>query len=222
MITLISVILSGCTQSDYSKMSNQEKIEISIEKLSEGKINEVMEILAEEVETYLENKYGSYTKLYNVKPDMDEEMRIMYNIYCYVKAIDFENNKSYDYALHSLSSVEPIDEVVTKKSIEEYKEKLEELHKIDFDSREKKLKEEQEKKAAEESRKEVALREREKLLESSPPWIGMTAEEVRKSAWGPPEDINRTTTAYGTSEQWVYSDYRYVYLEDGVVTAIQD
>lgn len=75
MITLISVILSGCSQSDYSKMSNQEKIEISIEKLSEGKTNEVMEILGEEVETYLENKYGNYTKLYNVKPDMDEETR---------------------------------------------------------------------------------------------------------------------------------------------------
>lgn len=54
------------------------------------------------------------------------------------------------------------------------------------------------------------------------PAIGMTAEEVRESLWGSPEDINRTTTARGVSEQWVYSGYKYVYLEDGIVTAIQD
>jgi tetratricopeptide (TPR) repeat protein len=54
------------------------------------------------------------------------------------------------------------------------------------------------------------------------PQIGMTADEVRNSSWGSPLKINRTTTAYGVSEQWVYSDYRYIYLDDGIVTAIQD
>ncbi|GIP52211.1 hypothetical protein J42TS3_12460 [Paenibacillus vini] len=54
------------------------------------------------------------------------------------------------------------------------------------------------------------------------PAIGMSADEVRKSKWGSPEDINKTTTKYGVHEQWVYSNYRYIYLEDGVVTAIQD
>jgi hypothetical protein len=54
------------------------------------------------------------------------------------------------------------------------------------------------------------------------PQIGMTADEVRNSSWGNPREINRTTTAYGVSEQWVYSDYRYIYLDDGIVTAIQD
>lgn len=57
---------------------------------------------------------------------------------------------------------------------------------------------------------------------SKEPQIGMTAEEVRNSSWGSPKDINRTTTANGVDEQWVYSGYRYVYLEDGIVTAIQD
>jgi hypothetical protein len=50
----------------------------------------------------------------------------------------------------------------------------------------------------------------------------MTAEEVRNSTWGKPEDINKTTTAFGVSEQWVYSDYKYIYLENGIVTAIQE
>ena len=54
------------------------------------------------------------------------------------------------------------------------------------------------------------------------PSIGMTAEEVRNSTWGKPEDINRTTTAYGVHEQWVYSNYRYIYFDNGIVTAIQE
>lgn len=54
------------------------------------------------------------------------------------------------------------------------------------------------------------------------PAIGMTAEEVRNSSWGKPSDINKTTTAYGVHEQWVYSGNRYIYLDDGIVTAIQE
>lgn len=54
------------------------------------------------------------------------------------------------------------------------------------------------------------------------PSIGMTAEEVRNSTWGEPSKINKTTTEYGVSEQWVYGGGKYVYLDDGVVTAIQE
>ena len=53
------------------------------------------------------------------------------------------------------------------------------------------------------------------------PSIGMTADEVRESTWGEPIKINKTTTEYGVDEQWVYDDYKYIYLEDGIVTAIQ-
>ena len=51
--------------------------------------------------------------------------------------------------------------------------------------------------------------------------IGMTKEEVLNSSWGRPESINRTITDSGVSEQWVYYN-RYVYIENGVVTSIQD
>ncbi|WP_018887772.1 zinc-ribbon domain-containing protein [Paenibacillus massiliensis] len=57
------------------------------------------------------------------------------------------------------------------------------------------------------------------------PAIGMTASEVRESSWGEPSDINRTTTSFGVSEQWVYSNYsgyRFIYLDDGIVTSIQE
>jgi len=54
------------------------------------------------------------------------------------------------------------------------------------------------------------------------PKIGMTKEEIRNSKWGNPIEINKTTTKYGTSEQWVYPNNKYIYFEDGEVTAIQE
>lgn len=55
--------------------------------------------------------------------------------------------------------------------------------------------------------------------------VGMTSEEVEWS-WGTPGDVNRTTTAAGTHEQWVYRgdnyDDKYVYFENGILTTIQD
>lgn len=53
------------------------------------------------------------------------------------------------------------------------------------------------------------------------PAIGMTKAEVLKSTWGEPEKKNITETLYGTTEQWVYSNNRYIYFTDGIVTAIQ-
>lgn len=50
--------------------------------------------------------------------------------------------------------------------------------------------------------------------------IGMSKREVRE-AWGKPEKINETKGSYGIHEQWVYSRDRYVYLENGIVTSIQ-
>ena len=53
------------------------------------------------------------------------------------------------------------------------------------------------------------------------PEIGMTPDKVRE-IWGNPININRTETTYGISEQWVFVGYKYVYFEEGIVTAIQD
>ena len=54
------------------------------------------------------------------------------------------------------------------------------------------------------------------------PKIGMTADEIRQSTWGEPKSINKTTYSWGTKEQWCYSGYRYIYFENGIVTAIQE
>lgn len=49
---------------------------------------------------------------------------------------------------------------------------------------------------------------------------GMTPAMVLES-WGRPDHVNRTITAFGRSEQWVYGSERYVYFENDVVTSIQ-
>jgi len=46
-------------------------------------------------------------------------------------------------------------------------------------------------------------------------------------AWGKPDDVNRTVTAAGVHEQWVFcetrcSDASYVYFESGRVVSIQN
>lgn len=51
--------------------------------------------------------------------------------------------------------------------------------------------------------------------------IGLTDQEVlNKTTWGKPNRINKTETAYGIREQWVY-DRGYLYFEDGYLTSIQ-
>ncbi|MBG9776212.1 hypothetical protein [Brevibacillus laterosporus] len=62
----------------------------------------------------------------------------------------------------------------------------------------------------------------EKVNKSKTPKVGMTKEEVLNSAWGKPNSINKTTTASGEHEQWVYSIKKYVYFDNGYVTAIQE
>lgn len=56
----------------------------------------------------------------------------------------------------------------------------------------------------------------------SEPEIGMSETDVKLSSWGSPDEINKTTTGNGVHEQWVYGGGRYIYLDDGVVTAIQE
>jgi hypothetical protein len=52
-------------------------------------------------------------------------------------------------------------------------------------------------------------------------WIGMTDKMCRDS-WGNPNHLNRTVTANGVHEQWVYDHQStYIYFEDGICTSYQ-
>jgi uncharacterized protein len=52
--------------------------------------------------------------------------------------------------------------------------------------------------------------------------IGMTTEQVLASKWGKPREINRTQTADGVSEQWMYGGRNYLYFRNGVLETIQN
>ena len=52
--------------------------------------------------------------------------------------------------------------------------------------------------------------------------IGMTTQTVLDCGWGEPDRVNRTVTATGVREQWVYDDGSYLYFDNGKLTAIQD
>lgn len=52
--------------------------------------------------------------------------------------------------------------------------------------------------------------------------IGMSATDVLDHGWCKPTSVNRTTTASGTSEQWVYGGRNYLYFTDGMLTSIQN
>ena len=72
---------------------------------------------------------------------------------------------------------------------------------------------------------EESTPEKPQIVKKEDPTIGMTPEEVKNSTWGDPSDINKTITKYGVREQWVYRSSvknKYIYFEDGLVTAIQE
>lgn len=56
-------------------------------------------------------------------------------------------------------------------------------------------------------------------------WLGATEEQAR-AALGEPEEVNRSVSRHGVSEQWVYRANRkkplYVYVEDGAVASWQE
>lgn len=51
--------------------------------------------------------------------------------------------------------------------------------------------------------------------------IGMSKQDVLDSSWGEPTKINKSTYSWGTTEQWVYPNYNYLYFENGKLTSIQ-
>lgn len=52
--------------------------------------------------------------------------------------------------------------------------------------------------------------------------LGMSKKQVLSSSWGKPFDINRTISASGTVEQWIYGSGSYLYFHDGILTTIQN
>lgn len=104
-------------------------------------------------------------------------------------------------------STEPVDDILSRESTERERVERESVKK-------------QQEIILEKTREEKARRAE---MEKPYPRIGMTKEQVvKRTNWGTPNDINRTITAGGTREQWVYGIGRYLYFSNGILTAIQD
>lgn len=58
-------------------------------------------------------------------------------------------------------------------------------------------------------------------FDRTPP-LGASQSDVINSGWGYPRDTNKTTTSAGVREQWVYGPGKYLYFQNGVLTAIQE
>jgi hypothetical protein len=64
----------------------------------------------------------------------------------------------------------------------------------------------------------------------NPPAIGMTKAQARATTWCYPHDVKKTATAAGLLEQEIYLSAngsiteppRYLYFENGILTAIQE
>jgi hypothetical protein len=58
-------------------------------------------------------------------------------------------------------------------------------------------------------------------IENEKIFVGMTKAQVMMS-WGEPSSSNQTVTGTGKTEQWVYSDRRYVYFNGDVMIGAQN
>lgn len=230
LLAFLFLVLTGCSQETLTKPLNQQDIITQATlKLSKKDYTGTLSLVRKDVEDYIHSHYGD-AQLYNIKPDMPKSMQQLYDIYCYVKTIELEKNQNYPEALQSISYIDSIGDVITSADVTNVRTRIEtqikneEKEKAERAEKEKKKHEEQvEKEAEKEGSDDVESQqnsyEEEIKLE---PEIGMTSEEVLNSTWGRPKDINRTRTEYGTHEQWVYNIGKYIYLDDGIVTTIQD
>lgn len=69
---------------------------------------------------------------------------------------------------------------------------------------------------------DTKVKEEKSNLKKSIPKVGMTTNEVKQTKWGLPDKINKDTYSWGTTEQWVYNKYGYVYFKNGTVTSVSE
>lgn len=138
------------------------------------------------------DKYGDWDKLNIELLSLDEQKE--YYLMLYSLAADLEQDDFYLAALQTYKELKPIDGIITQPEIDS---KIAVL-------------------------KPKADEIKAQPVEKSSVSVGMTKDQVLNSTWGKPKDKNKTTTANGVSEQWVYSGYRYLYFENGILTTIQN
>ncbi|MFI2856782.1 hypothetical protein ACH6EH_06545 [Paenibacillus sp. JSM ZJ436] len=178
---------------DQSSSINQENANDSTEEVTENKSSEIKSDLWSQVDSAYQDK--EYRKAY----------RILF------RQKDFRENEEYQSVYNYLSALEYFDSGNINAG-RDYLKEIPNDFKGNYDSE---IMREKQKYFS-----EVVLQNHK--YPTDKPVIGLTATEVLTSTWGKPQKKNTTTTKNGKREQWVYGSGRYIYLEDGIVTAIQE
>ncbi len=185
---------------ELSEIVNEFKTEI-IDKMPDinKTIDEIIKLIDEE-------KYSDAESLLSSNKTKIDDFNEINN---YINALKHKNDSTSGAVIFYLSNINPDYEGILSSEIKEFVLKY-----ITNSEWEKRYLESEKRKAQE--------KDTERSETKQTPRIGMTAEEVKKSTWGEPKKINKTTTMFGVSEQWVYSLDKYIYFDDGIVTAIQE
>lgn len=124
--------------------------------------------------------------------------------------------------LVSVPGLKVLKETADRNLTEKYRIRIEQAAKEERQRAAKRKAAEEKSRAEMEARLKAAYDERTvRKIMAGEVWIGMTASMALES-WGRPSDINRTTYASHTHEQWVYGSKRCLYFDNGILTAIQD
>lgn len=208
------LVLFGCSGNRESKESSKNNLAtLENTKKEETEVNEydlfvddvIIPLFMEEnwEELYTElavYRYGSNSKFETLSNEQKEEIEVLLAF----SSIAKEGEVDVEYGKSILGTINPNYSGICSKPIKDSVLSF-------FDNN-----------AEEWNQKYLTSVEAEKKRNTPEPSIGMTAEEVKQSKWGEPKKINKTTTKYGVDEQWVYPNYKYIYLEDGIVTSIQE
>ncbi|MGP7815564.1 hypothetical protein ACTXGU_00220 [Niallia sp. 01092] len=244
IITLILLLplIAGCS----SVNKEPKKTETAASETEETKEDLYTRKITEEEQKYIQLVLDKkYEQLLELTKNSADEVKVDYNKISfafrkYQEGQELEKNGvdesnipqikelevKYYYALTKLEEVKFIPDKIKKqvKDLEKRLQEKENRYRPIVDKYDEQQEKEREQQRIEDEKRELA--EQAKLRAESPKTvsIGMTKEEVLADGWGMPDHVNRTTTANGTDEQWVYGEYssKYLYFEDGVLTTIQD
>lgn len=144
----------------------------------------------------------------DISPNQYYQVRFEDGFVRYINAIFFKvDDANSEFSLKSgcLFGITPDELNVRLAKLESEKKKAQESFEAEIAA------------AAEKERKRIA-----EIAKRPNARIGMTAKEVEnKTNWGRPEKINRTITADGVTEQWIYGEGEYLYFHNGRLAAIQ-
>lgn len=220
LIPFVDVIVTG-VDNDFYKIAGLGYVKRKYVFQSDSLVNLNFTIVPDELKT-LKDTINSYVEYYariysypNIDSSAYKSLPAMTKVIVTESVGDFYKIYGYGYVQKHLvfenDDILLLNKGMNKEQRKKYKEELE-LER---------LKKEQ---TAYEKRKNELIdkfgkKNTKRILEEKV-WIGMTKEMARES-WGLPQDINRTITANGVHEQWVYGD-SYLYFDDGILTTIQD